>query len=123
MTTLPADEDYARALLSVFRLKNVRPRQSLVRDEAKAAFLARNLGRADDFDAALTYAVSQSWLWSGFGMLRLTELGAEEMQTIGPGRDDWSDSPPTFLRSNPASEKPAVERATSPPAPDAHRRA
>jgi hypothetical protein len=92
MTTLPADEDYARALLSVFGLKNVRPRQSLVRAEAKVAFLSRNLGREEDFDAALSYAVSRGWLWSGFGMLRLTEEGGDEMQTIGPGRDDWSEA-------------------------------
>jgi len=93
MTRLPADEDYAHALLSVFQLKKVRPRQSLVTAEARASFLKRNFGREDDFEAALSYAVSHQWLWSGFGMLRLTEAGGEEMQTIGRGRDDWSETP------------------------------
>ena len=93
MTMLPADEDYARALLSVFQLKKVRPRQSLLYAEARAAFLARNHGREADFEAALSYAVSQRWLWSGFGMLRLTAMGDEEMHTIWPGRDDSGEAP------------------------------
>ncbi len=82
MARLPADEDYARALLSIFQAKNIRARQSLRIGEVKAAFLRRNMGRLADFDAALQYAMSQGWLGLAFDMLRLTAPGAEEMQTV-----------------------------------------
>ena len=82
MPTLPADEDYARALLSILGGRNLRPLQSLRRDEVKSTFLARNMGRPYDFEAALDYAISRGWLWAGFDHIRLTSRGDEEMQTI-----------------------------------------
>jgi len=82
MARLPADEDYARALLSIFQAKNIRARQSLRIGEVKAAFLRRNMGRLADFDAALQYAMSQGWLGLAFDMIRLTAPGADEMQTV-----------------------------------------
>ena len=82
MARLPADEDYARALLSIFLAKHVRARQSLRIGEVRAAFLLRNLGRLADFDAALRYAISQGWLGLALDMIRLTAPGAEEMQTV-----------------------------------------
>ena len=82
MPRLPADEDYARALLSIFSASGLRPLQSLGLDEVRAMFLDRNMGREFDFDAALDYAVSLGWLWSGFGRVRLTGPGGEEIQTI-----------------------------------------
>ena len=96
MPTLPADEDYARALLSVFRAKKIGPRQSLRGAEARAEFLARNLGREHDFEVALSYAISRRWLWSGFDRLRLTGLGDEEMSTIWPGRNESMGPPPRW---------------------------
>src|SRR5271165_405321 len=39
MASLPADEDYARSVLAIFGLKNVRPRGSLAVSDVKAAFL------------------------------------------------------------------------------------
>ena len=71
MARLPADEDYARALLSIFGGAQgegapVAPPGS----EAKADFLCRNFGRIADFEAALQYATSRGGLpwrstWSG----------------------------------------------------------
>lgn len=86
MPTLPADEDYARALLTIFSERGLLAQQSLRLDETKAAFLAKNMGRAADFEAALDYAVIRGWLLAGFGSLRLTQFGDEEMQMIWPGR-------------------------------------
>jgi hypothetical protein len=93
MPHLPADEDYARALLSIFSASGLRPLQSLGLDEVRAMFLERNMGRASDFEAALDYAVSLGWLWSGFGRVRLTAPGDEEMQTIWMGRGMGGEPP------------------------------
>jgi hypothetical protein len=82
MASLPADEDYARSLLAIFGLRNVRARESLVLREVEAAFLQENMGRPADFEAALLHATSQGWLTRALDRLRLTTLGAEEMQTV-----------------------------------------
>jgi len=83
MATLPADEDYARALLSIFKAKKISARQSLRLSEAQAAFLRLNMGRIADFEAALQYATSRGWLALALDMIRLTPPGAEEMQSVG----------------------------------------
>ena len=83
MATLPADEDYARALLSIFEAKKIRARQSLRLSEARAAFLRQNMGRIADFEAALQYAMSRGWLALALDMIRLTPPGADEMQSVG----------------------------------------
>ena len=82
MARLPADEDYARALLSIFQARNVRPRQSLRIGDLRNAFLRRNMGRAADFDAALEYAESQRWVAATLDWIRLSGDGDEEMHTI-----------------------------------------
>jgi len=82
MARLPADEDYARALLSIFKAKNIRARQSLRLSEARAAFLFDNMGRLADFEAALQYALIRGWLALALDMIRLTAPGAEELQTV-----------------------------------------
>jgi hypothetical protein len=82
MATLPADEDYARALLSIFNAKKIKARQSLRLSEAQAAFLRQNMGRIADFEAALQYAMSRGWLALALDMIRLTAPGAEEMQSV-----------------------------------------
>ncbi len=82
MARLPADEDYARALLSIFQAKNIKTRQSLRIGEVRDAFLRLNMGRPFDFDAALEYAESQRWLSPALGMIRLTGDGDEEMHTV-----------------------------------------
>lgn len=83
MARLPADEDYARALLLIFKARKVGARQSLRQSEARAAFLFHNMGRLADFDAALQYAMSRGWLALALDMIRLTAPGAEEMQSVG----------------------------------------
>jgi hypothetical protein len=93
MPTLPADEDYARALLSIFSARGLRPLQSLGLDDVRTTFLDLNMGRASDFEAALDYAASLGWLWSAFGRVRLTAPGDEEMQTIWLGRGMGDDPP------------------------------
>ena len=98
MPTLPADEDYARAVLSIFCARNVRPLQSLGLDEVRTAFLARNMGRACDFEAALDHAVSLGWLWAGLDRIRLTTPGDEEMQTIWLGGGVGGEPPARWPR-------------------------
>jgi hypothetical protein len=105
MPTLPADEDYARALLSIFGARRLLPMQSLRQGDVKATFLAQNMGREFDFDAALDYAISRGWLRAGFGSIRLTTPGDEEVQTIWPGRGLRND-PPRRPQSPPPSGKP-----------------
>ena len=83
MARLPADEDYARALLSIFKARKISARQSLRLSEAQAAFLRQNMGRIADFEAALQYAMSRGWLALALDMIRLTTPGAEEMQSVG----------------------------------------
>lgn len=82
MASLPADEDYARSLLAIFLLKNVRARESLTVSDAKAAFLVQNMGSPGDFEAALQHAASEGWLTRSLDRIRLTTLGAEEMRTV-----------------------------------------
>jgi hypothetical protein len=82
MTTLPADEDYARAVLAIFQARNVKPPQSLRVTDVKAALLAQNMGSPADFDAALEFATGEGWLALAFDRIRLTVSGAEEMQTV-----------------------------------------
>ncbi len=86
MPTLPADEDYARALLSIFQSERLKARQSLRESDVRKAFLAGGMGKPFDFEAALDYAIRQGWLWRGLGSLRLTSPGDEEMLTIPVGR-------------------------------------
>ena len=83
MARLPADEDYARALLSIFRAKKLHVRQTLGLSEARAQFLVQNMGRVSDFEAALDYAVSRGWLAPALDRIRLTGPGAEEMLSAG----------------------------------------
>jgi hypothetical protein len=99
MGSLPADEDYARSVLAILSLKNVRPRESLAVNDAKAAFLVHHMGRPADFEAALQHAASQGWLTRSLDWIRLTTLGAEEMQTVSwplRGADPFLPGPRTL---------------------------
>jgi hypothetical protein len=99
MASLPADEDYARSVLAIFGLKNVRARESLPLPDIEAAFLVQNMGRPADFEAALLHATSQGWLARALDRVRLTTLGAEEMRTISwplRGADPLSPGPRTL---------------------------
>jgi hypothetical protein len=78
MAVLPADEDYARGLLTIFTAMRVRPGQSLKAAQVNVEFLDRNLGRPADYQAALAFSVSQGWLRLELGMIRLTTDGFSE---------------------------------------------
>jgi hypothetical protein len=82
MACLPADEDYARALISIFQARQLRARQSMKVADVRSAFLGLNMGRIADFNAALQYATSQGWLRLALDMVRLTPRGADELQMI-----------------------------------------
>ena len=79
MAILPADEDYARAVLTIFRGSRVQAKQSLKSSHVKAEFLSHNLGRAFDYDAAVEYALEQGWVTLQLGAIRLTEVGFAEL--------------------------------------------
>src|ERR1700677_4616961 len=79
MAILPADEDYARAVLTIFRGSRVQAKQSLKSSHVKAEFLSHNLGRAPDYDAAVEYALEQGWVTLQLGAIRLTEVGFAEL--------------------------------------------
>ena len=79
MTTLPADEDYAMAMLTIFRARDLRPGQSLRAGEVIADFLAGNMGRAADYEAALKYSAEQGWLTIELERIRLTKAGFAEI--------------------------------------------
>jgi hypothetical protein len=79
MAILPADEDYARAVLTIFQGSRVQAKQSLKSSHVKAEFLSHNLGRAPDYDAAVEYALEQGWVTLQLGAIRLTEVGFAEL--------------------------------------------
>ena len=76
---LPADEDYAKGLLTIFSAHAVRPGESLRASEVSREFLMRNLGRAFDYDAAVTYSEGRGWIRRELGWLRLTGGGYADM--------------------------------------------
>ena len=76
---LPADEDYAMGLLTIFRAHAVRPGESLRAVEVGREFVARNLGRAPDYDAAVAYSETRGWLRREWDWLRLTGGGFAEL--------------------------------------------
>jgi hypothetical protein len=99
MASLPADEDYARSVLAIFGARGVRPQESLAVSDVKAAFLLQNMGSPADLEAALQHAASEGWLMRSLDRIRLTTLGAEEMQTVSwplRGADPLSSGPRTL---------------------------
>jgi len=76
---LPADEDYARALLLIFAEARARPGQTLSGDRVREDFVERNLGRTTDYEAALAHAVERGWLKIALDRLRLTAAGFAEL--------------------------------------------
>ncbi len=74
-TALPANEDYARAILSIFDEGRFRPGQTLSEKQVSEAFQARKMGRRVDYEDALKYAMDREWLTLQLGMVRLTAAG------------------------------------------------
>jgi hypothetical protein len=79
MTVLPADEDYAKGLLTIFSAHAVRPGQSLRETEVSREFCSRNLGREFDYRAAVAYSETRGWIRRESDWLRLTRGGFAEM--------------------------------------------
>lgn len=78
MATLPADEDYAKSVLSIFRAKHIRAGQTLRSGQVRIEFLIKNMGRQTDYEAGLEYAIDRSWLRLDLNMIRLTDAGFAE---------------------------------------------
>jgi hypothetical protein len=76
--TLPADEDYAKSVLSIFHAKQIRPGQTLRAGQVKIEFLIKNMGTQTDYEAGLDYAIDRSWLRLDLNMIRLTNTGFAE---------------------------------------------
>jgi hypothetical protein len=74
-TALPANEDYAKAILSIFGEARFRPGQTLSEKQVSEAFQAKKMGRRVDYEDALKYAVEREWLTLQLGMIRLTAAG------------------------------------------------
>ena len=75
---LPADEDYARALMALFAAAGTRPGESLPAGRIGSEFVERNFGRAEDYQAALAHAVERGWVKVALDRLRLTSAGFAE---------------------------------------------
>jgi hypothetical protein len=75
---LPADEDYARALMTLFAAAGARPGESLPAGRISNQFVERNFGRAADYEAALAHAVARGWVKIALDRLRLTPAGFAE---------------------------------------------
>ncbi|WP_158814860.1 hypothetical protein [Methylocapsa sp. S129] len=78
MATLPADEDYAKSVLSIFHANQIRPGETLRAGQVKIEFLTRNMGRQPDYEAGLDYAIDRHWLRLDLNMIRLTDSGFAE---------------------------------------------
>ena len=76
---LPADEDYARALMALFAAAGTRPGESLPAGRIGHDFVERNFGRAADYEAALAHAVERGWVKIALDRLRLTPAGFDEL--------------------------------------------
>ena len=76
---LPADEDYAKGLLTIFSAHAVRPGESLRESVVCREFVSRNLGRDFDYRAAVAYSETRGWLRREMDWLRLTGGGFAEM--------------------------------------------
>ena len=76
---LPADEDYARALMALFAAAGARPGESLPAGRIGHEFVEQNFGRVADYEAALAHAIERGWVKIAFDRLRLTPAGFAEI--------------------------------------------
>jgi hypothetical protein len=76
---MPTPEVSARAILSFFKLKDVRPNEMLVAGQVNQQFLT-NGGQAADYAEGIQYAIERGWLEPlTNNRLRLTETGFAEI--------------------------------------------
>ena len=80
MAILPTPEESARAILSVFKSKDVRPNEMLMAGQVNLQFLTDG-GKGADYAKGVKYAIEQRWLEPLTNhRIRLTETGFVEMQ-------------------------------------------
>ena len=93
MATVPAPEESARAILSFFKSKDVRPNEMLVADQVNQQFLA-NGGKVADYAEGIKYAIARGWLEPlTKNRFRLTETGFVET-----GRRRAAEMPSVYIR-------------------------
>jgi hypothetical protein len=80
MATLPTPEESAKAILAIFKSKNVRAGAILMAGQVNMEFL-NDGGKASDYSSGLQYAIDKGWLEHATGGtgLRLTQTGFDEM--------------------------------------------
>lgn len=78
-TALPANEDYAKAILSIFSASRIGPGQTLSEKRVSEIFQAQRMGRPVDYQDALQYALERKWLILQLGMVRLTAMGFSQI--------------------------------------------
>jgi hypothetical protein len=79
MATVPTPEESARAILSFFKLKDVRPNVMLMAGQVNQQFLT-NGGKEVDYAGAVKYAMEQGWVEPlTNNRFRLTETGFAEI--------------------------------------------
>jgi hypothetical protein len=81
MTSAPTPEGFARAILSLFKSKDVRSNEMLVAGQVNQQFLMLG-GNRDDYTEGLKYAIARGWLEPlTRSRFRLTETGFIEMRS------------------------------------------
>jgi hypothetical protein len=79
MATVPTSEESARAILSFFKLKDVRANEMLMAGQVNQQFLT-NGGKAVDYAEGVKYAIERGWLEPlTNNRFRLTETGFVEI--------------------------------------------
>jgi hypothetical protein len=79
MATVPTPEESGRAILSFFKLKDVRPNEMLMAGQVNQQFLT-NGGKAADYAEGIKYAMERGWLEPlTNNRFRLTETGFAEI--------------------------------------------
>jgi hypothetical protein len=79
MVTVPTPEESARAILSFFKLKDIRPNEMLMAGQVNQQFLT-NGGRAAVSAEGIKYAMERGWLEPlTNNRFRLTETGFAEI--------------------------------------------
>jgi hypothetical protein len=79
MATVPTPEESVRAILSFFKLKDVRPNEMLMAGQVNQQFLT-NGGKAADYAEGIKYAIERGWLEPlTNNRFRLTETGFVEI--------------------------------------------
>jgi hypothetical protein len=79
MATVLSPQESARAILSFFKLKDVRPNEMLVAGQVNQQFLTKG-GNAADYVEGIKYVIERGWLEPLTNdRFRLTETGFIEM--------------------------------------------